>query len=666
MSPPLQILHLEDNPTDAELVAGTLAAEGLSCAFVRAATRVDFIAALERDVSYDVILSDYALPGFDGVSARALAVARRPEVPFLFVSGTMGEEVAIDCLKDGATDYVLKHRLARLAPAVRRALEERRNRREREAVEAENRRLNAALEVALGQANTFLDSIFENLPDLVFVKDAGDLRFVRVNRASEGVIGLDSAALIGKRARDVYPQAVADALEANDRRAVSGRAVVDVPEEVFPTRERGARIFHTKRIPILNRQGEPEYVLCIAVDITERRVAEEDVRLARLEAERANRAKSEFLSRMSHDLRTPLNAVLGYAQVLDADELGPEHRDSVHQILAGGRHLLELINEVLDIARIEAGRLSLWPEPIAVPDLLRHAADLMRPLASAREIDVTIDASAAGMRHVQADRQRLTQVLLNFLGNAVKYNRPGGRVTIAVRPIDAGRIRIGVTDTGAGIPPDKLALLFQPFERLDAQQSAVEGTGLGLAVSKGLAEAMGGTVGVDSEVGRGTTFWVELSEIEGLEAAAPPTLTADVAPGSRHEPAGVILYIEDNHSNVRLLQRLLGRRSAVRLLTASSGEAGIEMALREHPDLILLDMHLPDLSGEEVLQRLWADPRTRSHPVAVLSADATHSQRQRMLAAGVVDYLTKPLDIGQLLRLVDDRLGSSSRPGTTS
>jgi PAS domain S-box-containing protein len=659
MSPPLQILHLEDNPMDAELVAGTLAAEGLSCAFVRAASRVDFIAALEREVAYDVILSDYALPGFDGVAARALAVARRPEVPFLFVSGTMGEEVAIDCLKDGATDYVLKHRLARLAPAVKRALEERRNQRERAAAEAENRRLNAALEIALGQANTFLDSIFENLPDLVFVKDARDLRFVRVNRASDEVIGIDPTALVGRRAHEVFPPAIAEAIEANDRRALSERAVVDLPEEVVPTRDRGPRIFHTKRIPILNAQGVPEYLLGIAEDITERRTAEEDVRLSRLEAERANRAKSEFLSRMSHDLRTPLNAVLGYAQVLDIEELGPEHRDSVRQILAGGRHLLELINEVLDIARIEAGRLSLSSEPLYVPDLLRHAADLMRPLASAREIAVTIDVSAIGSRHVYADRQRLTQVLLNFLGNAVKYNRVGGQVTIAGQPVEDGRIRINVTDTGAGIPPEKLALLFQPFERLDAQQTAVEGTGLGLAVAKGLAEAMGGRVGVESAVDQGTTFWIELAEVEGPEVTAMPAVLPGPPPAATGEPAGVILYIEDNHANVRLLQRLLGRRSAVRLLTASRGDEGIELALSERPDLILLDLHLPDLPGEEVLRRLWADPRTRSRPVAVLSADATSSQRQRMLASGAIAYLTKPLDVSQLLRLVDERLASS-------
>jgi PAS domain S-box-containing protein len=581
-------------------------------------------------------------------------------VPFLFVSGTMGEEVAIDCLKDGATDYVLKHRLARLAPAVRRALEERRNRREREAAETENRRLNVALEIALGQANTFLDSIFENLPDFVFVKDANDLRFVRVNRASEVVIGLDAAALVGKRARDVYPQPVADALEANDRRALSEGAVLDLPEEIVPTRDRGPRVFHTKRIPISSRGGTPEYLLGIAEDITERRTAEEDVRLSRLEAERANRAKSEFLSRMSHDLRTPLNAVLGYAQVLDVEELTPEHRDSVRQILSGGRHLLDLINEVLDISRIEAGRLSLSPEPLAVADLLRHSADLMRPLASAREIDVTIDESAAGTRHVRADRQRLIQVLLNFLGNAVKYNRRGGRVTIAGHPAGAGRFRISVTDTGPGIPPEKLALLFQPFERLDAQQSAVEGTGLGLAVARGLTEAMGGSVGVESEVDRGTTFWVELPEVDAPERAAMHAPAAVAVPASTAEPSGVILYIEDNHSNVRLLQRLLGRRSAVHLLTASCGEEGIALALRERPDLILLDLHLPDLPGEEVLRRLWADPRTRSQPVAVLSADATESQRQRMLASGAVAYLTKPLDIGQLLRLVDDRLGSTS------
>jgi PAS domain S-box-containing protein len=655
MEQTLRILHLEDNPMDASLVSATLAAEAIRCEIVHASTRPGFLAALE-DGPYDLILSDFALPGFDGVSAQTIARARHPEVPFLFVSGTMGEEVAIERLKDGATDYVLKHRLTRLAPAVRRALDEAGNRRQRAAAEAEVRRLNVELQIALGQANSFLDSVVENLPDVVVVKDARKLQYLRVNRAFEQLLGHGRHALIGKRAEDVFPQPVADRFETSDREALAGPGIIDEREEIVVTRELGPRVFQTKRIPIAGDTGEPRYLLEISHDVTERRTAEENARLSKLEAERANRAKSEFLSRMSHDLRTPLNAMLGFAQLLELDRLSPEQADSVQQILIGGRHLLELINEVLDISRIEAGRMSLSPEPVSVSGVVQQVADMIRPLAAARGITLTVDVVPVARSCVRADRQRLKQVLLNFLGNAVKYNRERGHISIAARIVEDGRIRTSVTDTGAGIPPERLALLFRAFERLGADASAVEGAGLGLAVAKGLTEAMGGSVGVTSEVNQGTTFWVDLPEAAPAADVAHPAAEAPGAPSAA--PGGTILYIEDNHANVRLLQRLLGRRGTIRLETESHGDEGIARARRDRPDLILLDLHLPDLSGEEVLRRLREDPLTRSLPVAVLSADATPAQRQRVLASGAVAYLTKPLDIAALLRLIDERLGS--------
>ena len=655
----LRILHLEDNGNDAELVAATLAAESLPCEFVRADSRVGFLAALDRG-DYDLILSDYSLPGFDGITAHTMAKDRRPDIPFLFVSGTMGEEVAVDCLKEGATDYVLKHRLSRLGPAVRRALAESRNRRERAAAEAEVRRLNAELQVALGQATSLLDSVIENLPDLVVVKEARDLRYVRVNRATEEMLGATRREMLGRRSRDLFSSPLASAIELNDRQALEGRTAMIIHEEALPARADTPRIFHTRRMPIFDTSGIATHLVMIADDVTDRRNAEENVRLAKLEAERANRAKSEFLSRMSHDLRTPLNAVLGFAQVLQLDNLPAEQADGLQQIMAGGRHLLELINEVLDISRIESGHLSLSPEPVGVTDIVQHGASLIAPLAAARGIRVIVDTQRAEGRFVRADRQRLKQILLNYLGNAVKYNRDRGTVSVTARTQPNGGIRMSIADTGAGIPAEKLALLFQPFERLGAEQSAIEGTGLGLAVAKGLAEAMGGSVGAESIVDRGSTFWVELPEASAPDAMPAP---ADEAASSAQragttEAEGTILYIEDNQSNVRLLQRLLGRRRAVRLLTAGRGSEGIGLAIHERPDLILLDLHLPDMSGEDVLRQLWADPTTRALPVAVLSADATAAQRQRLLASGAIAYLTKPLDLTQLLRLIDERLAS--------
>ena len=386
--------------------------------------------------------------------------------------------------------------------------------------------------------------------------------------------------------------------------------------------------------------------------------AKEGLASAKLEADRANRAKSDFLSHMSHELRTPLNAILGFAQLFELDALTAEQHESLRHIRKGGAHLLDLINEVLDIARIESGHLSLSPEPVAIGDIVERVVDLVGPLAAERGI--TFDDEAVKMcatRHVRADRQRLKQILLNLLSNAVKYNRDGGQVRVTCEDVPDGRMRIKISDTGAGIRPEKLQLLFQPFERLGAEQTRVEGTGLGLTLSKGLAEAMGGTLGVESAVDRGSTFWVELALSAGPgEAAELPVRPPPDVSGPDSRVTGTVLYIEDNASNRRLLERVLARRPGVRLIGAGNGQAGLDMVRAGPPDLILLDLHLPDMHGEEVLRRLWEDPRTRTIPVAVLSADATVAQTRRLLAAGATAYLTKPLDISQVLQLVDQTL----------
>ncbi len=382
-------------------------------------------------------------------------------------------------------------------------------------------------------------------------------------------------------------------------------------------------------------------------------------RRAELEADRANAAKSEFLSRMSHELRTPLNAILGFAQLLEMDDLAPHQRENVAPILAGGYHLLELINEVLDISRIESGRIQLSPEAVPVETLLRETLDLIQPLAA--DSNVKVLGQYSQERHVKADHQRLKQVLLNLLANAVKYNRRDGTVTVSYADAGIGRLRISVTDTGPGISPEMRERLFVPFDRLGAERQGIEGTGLGLVLSRRLVEAMGGTLGVDSTVGHGSTFWVDLALVEAPAGQLGREHELTVPRQERWETAATVLYVEDNLSNFTLIERALAAHWNVKLIPAMQGRIGLDLAREHHPDLILLDLHLPDIHGAEVLGRLRAEPETREIPVIVISADATQGQIQRLRAAGARDYLTKPLDIAKLLKILDEVLATRHR-----
>ena len=667
----LRILHVEDDDHDRELVAAVLQRDGLACDIVAVDSRERFEAALHEG-RFDVILADDRLPTFDGQAALAIAIERAPDVPFIFVSGTLGEEVAIERLKEGATDYVLKQRLSRLPGSIARAIKESLTRADRARAETEIRRLNAELEERvdartseLARANEALaqrerelliseqrlQAILDHTPSLIYLKSL-DGRFLLVNRQFERTFKLDRSEILGKTVHDLYPRRLAQIYQANDDQAL--KSGVPVTTEVPVLHDGEVHVYSSTKFAVLDQNGLP-FALCgVSSDITERKKADDDIKTARLEAERANRAKSEFLSRMSHDLRTPLNAVLGFAQLLATDALSEEQSEAVQQISKGGQHLLDLINEVLDIARIEAGKLSLSPEPVGVREIVRDSLAFVAPLAAQRSIALVLDETPDAARSVLADRPRLSQILLNLLSNAVKYNRDGGRVTVGFELAASDRLRIKVTDTGAGIPREKLQLVFTPFERLGAETTAIEGTGLGLALSRRLAEAMGGSLGVDSEVDRGSTFWIELGVTHDREVGIVPEPAFRAMTSSSR--TATVLYIEDNSANVRLMERVLSRRAGTTLVHAAQGLEGIALAARARPDVIFLDLHLPDVSGEEVLRQLWCDPELRRIPVVVLTADATPGQVRRMTASGASAYLTKPLDLGKLFDTLDRML----------
>jgi len=406
----------------------------------------------------------------------------------------------------------------------------------------------------------------------------------------------------------------------------------------------------------IDAAGEPLHMTGVVQDITARKRVEAALIEARDDAERANLAKSDFLSRMSHELRTPLNAILGFGQLLQRANLGELQSDNVGEILHAGRHLLDLINEVLDLARIESGKFTVNLEPVALMPLLADCISLMQPLAQNLGIEL-IEANPPGNQQVLADPTRLRQVLINILANAIKYNHPQGTVTIACAS-EGDVVAIRVKDSGPGLTAEQQSRLFVPFERLDADKNQVEGTGIGLALSKRLMESMDGKIGVESVPGAGSTFWISLPSARHDLAVSRHVVAseADLHKSTTGQPVIDVLYIEDNPANLRLVERILAQRSDIHLLSASAPHLGLELAQAHRPALILLDINLPDMDGFEVLRRLRAQPETRAIPVIGVSANAMPKDIERAQAAGFVDYLTKPLDVVAFLKAVDAQL----------
>lgn len=405
---------------------------------------------------------------------------------------------------------------------------------------------------------------------------------------------------------------------------------------------------------VYDEDGAPDQMIGVVQDIDDRKRAEIELQAARLEADRANLAKSEFLSSMSHELRTPMNVILGFAQLLRYDEdLSEEAMDSVSEILKSGNHLLELINEVLDLAKIESGRLTVSQEPIEINQLVNDCVRQISPLADDRNISIRVvtESSLA----VVADHTRLRQILLNLLSNAVKYNRESGRIAVDISRQETGRIKLAVTDTGMGVDDDQISHIFEPFNRLGKESSAVEGTGIGLAISKQLVEMMGGEIHVSSTKGEGSCFWIVLDAADNIVAAEPdqqsePDLAAiDLAASTERKP---VLYIEDNPSNIRLMANIVSKRPDFEFVSAMSPQLGIDLAQSRNPGVIFLDINLPDMDGYAVLKKLRDIDTLKETPIIAITANAMRKDMERGIAAGFADYLTKPIQVSEVLAIL--------------
>jgi PAS domain S-box-containing protein len=519
----------------------------------------------------------------------------------------------------------------------------------RKQVEAEQKLLDQRLRDQQFYTRSLIES---NIDALMTTDPAGTI--TDVNKQMEALTGCTRDELIGAPFKNYFTDP--ERAEAGIKRVLSGSKVTDY-ELTARTRDGKETVVSYNATTFHDRDRKLQGVFAAARDVTERKrfehaLQENNVELerARAAAEKANLAKSDFLSSMSHELRSPLNAILGFAQLIISDSPAPTPAQaaSIDQILHAGWYLLELINEILDLAQIESGKLALSLEPTSIAEVMFECQAMIEPQGQKRGITMTFPKFDAP-HFVDADRTRLKQVLINLLSNAIKYNQTNGTVVVDC-VASAERVRVSVKDVGAGLSPDLLAQLFQPFNRLGRETGAEEGTGIGLVMSKRLVEMMGGLIGVESTVGMGSVFWFELNSASvplELDAEQPAVIAqAQVHNGA---PRRTLLYVEDNPANLKLVERLIARRPDMRLLTATNGSLGVQLARANHPDLILMDINLPGISGIEALKILREDAATARIPVVALSANAMPRDVEKGLQAGFFRYLTKPIKIQEFM-----------------
>ena len=536
----------------------------------------------------------------------------------------------------------------------------------RKQVEAEQK----LLDQRLRDQQFYTRSLIESSIDALMTTDPRGI-ITDVNQQMEALTGCTRDELIGTPFKNYFTDP--DRAEAGIKRVLSGSKVTDY-ELTARARDGKETVVSYNATTFHDRDRKLQGVFAAARDVTERKrfehaLQENNIELARAKAaaEKANLAKSDFLSSMSHELRSPLNAILGFAQLINSDTPPPtpSQAASIDQILNAGWYLLELINEILDLAQIESGKLALSREPTSLAEVLLECQAMIEPQAQKHGIRMIFPPPGIP-RFVDADRTRLKQVLINLLSNAIKYNLANGTVVVECALTTPERIRISVRDTGAGLAPDMLSQLFQPFNRLGQERSAEEGTGIGLVMSKRLVELMGGLIGVESVVGSGSVFWFELNSSAERHLEVDTSQPATTAPAQvkRGAPLRTLLYVEDNPANLKLIEQLIARRSDIRLLSARDGNLGIQLAREHLPDVILMDINLPGISGIEALKILREDAATAHIPVVALSANAMPRDIEKGLHAGFFRYLTKPIKVNEFMETLEEAMEFAAVPGS--
>jgi PAS domain S-box-containing protein len=529
----------------------------------------------------------------------------------------------------------------------------------RQEVEVERKKLDQRLR----DQQFYTRSLIESNIDALMTTDPQGI-ITDVNKQMEALTGCTRDELIGAPFKNYFTDP--DRAEWGIKQVLTDGKVTNY-ELTARTRSGKETVVSYNATTFYDRDRKLQGVFAAARDFTERKrldqiLEERNVELqnAKVVAEQANRSKSDFLSSMSHELRSPLNAILGFAQLMESDTPPPTpgQKASIDLILQAGWHLLKLINEILDLAKIESGTVSLSSESVSLEEVMVECHGMIEGQAQKRGIQMSFPRFDVPC-FVHADQTRLKQVLINFLSNAIKYNRERGTVEVTYVGIAPGRVRIAIRDSGAGLPPEKLAQLFQPFNRLGQEASGEEGTGIGLVVARQLIELMGGVMGVESVVGAGSVFWFELmaaAEPQFAIEAHEPQVPAQTQHERTQPRMRVVLYVEDNAANLKLVQQLIARRADLQLLTAVTGNLGVEVARANLPEVILMDINLPDISGIEALAILRQDPATAHIPVVAISANAMRHDIEKGLQAGFFRYLTKPIVVSEFMETLNSAL----------